>query len=682
MSKDIFISYARKDTRIVNRTINELVKYGYEVWIDTRSIQGGALWQEDINKAIENCNIFLFFVSSHSIKSANVRHEFHLAVEKNKKIVPILLEETRIPEDMRYPIMEIQWIKLDDDFHDAIKRLFVALGNNREAKPLKQDKVKNILSLSGDKGVEDLIQAVEKIINLVSSSQYTRAVTEGARVRERLIKLTEPNNLDRSLLQGGFDVWYAHALMYAGNTDSAMTLLTNLINKFEKLFSSNSNVEANPRFFEILGRAHNHLGYINWMNLAHYEVALSEFQKSIKILQLGGKGLKRELATAYDNMGRVYAQLGFQPRAVLLIEHGKQLREQSNDWDRLGLSLTSNAIAYLGFGQPHQALQSSETAFTIFKQKSSVIGERGIGLALLTKAQSIRNIILQAYNVNQVGWSLRHIEMALKILRRAEKAFLHVGEEVRLFQVYNELGCIYRERATLLKQAGDTDKAFGSVDLAIQFLGESIRIAKGNAKGYKYHAYFIDACEDMAQVYFINGNNKKAKEWLEQAEQTIPRGYKLTNGKISKEILVNKCYEEFWQQLGKIYFLRGQMISDLFFAGQRKKNLSPSLQSAVENYVIAASYFGRFMERPLNSNNMHLYPRYKPNLKNHWKLASNIYNVLSVLELEDLKMVKQQILPRLYSHYHLKPSWLELFNEDGLDFLLTISGISTLQEAI
>lgn len=673
MNKKIFISYARKDAKIVNRITSEIASYGYQVWLDTKDITGGEAWRKNINTAIENCNIFLLFLSKRSVKSANVKYELNLAIEKKKGIIPVLLEEVSIPNDMQFPIVEIQWVKLSNDFHDTIKRLFVALGNNTGSIGSNLSKVKSISILNGNQNREDLVRAVDRIIDLVSSSQYTSAVSEGAKIREALARITDQNNLDSVLLRGGFEVWYAHALMYTGNTENATQLLNGLVENLEKWFSSNTTIESNPRFLGILGRAHNHLGYINWMNLGHYEMALSEFRKAARILLMGGKSLKRELATAYDNMGRVYAQLGFRSRALLLIEHGKQLREQSNDLDRLGLSLTSNAIANLEFGQPYRALQSSEKAYLSFIQKSSEIGQRGIGLALLTKAQSLRNISLQAFEFHQIALAMNQIEMALKILKRAEKAFLRVGEEVRLFQVYNELGCAHRERALLLKQTGATDKAFGAIDLAIQFLEESINIAKGNHQGYKYPAYYVDACEDIAQVYFINGNTKKTSEWLERGESSIPHNYKFSNSTPPANITAQECYEEFWQQLGKIYLLRGQMVSDtLSSMKSKKKNLSLTLQKSIQDFIIATAYFGRFSERPLNINNASLYPHYKPELRQQMKLAYSIYRILAALEADEIQKLKQHIYPRLCKSYHFKPVWLELF-DDGLDSLLTIS---------
>jgi tetratricopeptide (TPR) repeat protein len=520
---------------------------------------------------------------------------------------------------------------------------------------------------------EDLVRAVDRIIDLVSSSQYTKAVNEGNKIRDALTRITVPNNLDSVLLKTGFEVWYAHALMYTGRMESATQLLNGLIGNLEKWLSSDATIESNSRFMGILGRAHNHLGYINWMNLGHYEMALSEFWKAARVLLMGGKSLQRELATAYDNMGRVYAQLGFRSRAMVLIEQGKQLREQSNDWDRLGLSLTSNAIANLEFGQPYRALQSSEKAYLNFSQKSSEIGQRGIGLALLTKAQSLRNISLQTYEFNQITLAMKQIEMALKILKRAEKAFLNVGEEVRLFQVYNEIGCAHRERALLLKQIGATDKAFGAIDLAVQFLEESIKIAKGSQQGYKYPAYFVDACEDIAQVYFINGNTKKTSEWLERGVGAIPHNYKFNNMTPLMNITAQECYEEFWQQLGKIHLLRSQMMSDtLSSLRSKKKSLSLTLQKSIEDLIIATAYFGRFTQRPLNVNNASLYPQYKPELRLQLKLTSTAHKLLSSLEAEELQRVKKQIYPQLCGSYSFKPVWLELF-DDGLDFLLTIN---------
>ncbi len=394
--------------------------------------------------------------------------------------------------------------------------------NAEVSRSQKENEMSSSTITTIDRGTEYFNSAVEEIINLVSSSQYVQAQRNAAKLREEIVRISDQTRPDIHLLVGELDVWHAHATMYVGETEKALNILKDIVRVFSDEEGKFKDGVSFTRWCNVLGRAYNHIGYINWINLGHYEVALQMFREAVRVLSKGS--LEKELATALDNLGRVYAHLGYETRSELLIGHGLRLRK--SDSYRYALSLNSIAISNTSFGKPERASLVIEDAHQIFKKNASQFGERGVGLALLTKGQSLRYLGSQVY---PRPWKekLDILTEAVKVLKEAESIFRNVGEEIRLFQAINELGCVFRERATLFKQNDEMENALRSATDAQNRLEESISLAKGIGAGYKYRIYFVDACEDLARLHFNMTDYSECKKWIANSQKAILPEYNL-----------------------------------------------------------------------------------------------------------------------------------------------------------
>lgn len=76
----IFVSYAHQDTEIVETYRLCQAARGDEVFVDTYSIRSGENWQEAIEEAIKDADIFQLFWSTHSQASTMVEYEWHHAL--------------------------------------------------------------------------------------------------------------------------------------------------------------------------------------------------------------------------------------------------------------------------------------------------------------------------------------------------------------------------------------------------------------------------------------------------------------------------------------------------------------------------------------------------------------------------------------------------------------------------
>ena len=101
----IFISYGHDaHTDKVVAICDALRKRGHKVWIDRQGIPLGSDWRRKIYDGIRHSQLFLAFLSDHSVKSEYCRTEIRIAIGAPEHLMPTLpvqLEETNIPSQLR-----------------------------------------------------------------------------------------------------------------------------------------------------------------------------------------------------------------------------------------------------------------------------------------------------------------------------------------------------------------------------------------------------------------------------------------------------------------------------------------------------------------------------------------------------------------------------------------------------
>ncbi|GAB4131326.1 MAG: hypothetical protein Fur0046_00170 [Cyanobacteria bacterium J069] len=89
--QDAFISYGRADSRDFTETLcDRLTAINLEVWYDQHDIPLGVDFQNQINAGIEKAHNFLFVISPHAVNSDYCAKEIELAVQHQKRIIPLL----------------------------------------------------------------------------------------------------------------------------------------------------------------------------------------------------------------------------------------------------------------------------------------------------------------------------------------------------------------------------------------------------------------------------------------------------------------------------------------------------------------------------------------------------------------------------------------------------------------
>lgn len=105
--KYIFISYSHKDTDRVMPIISRLMNEGFRVWYDD-GISPGTEWPEVIAQHLNDCELFVSFLSNSYMDSVNCKREIDFAVRKRKKFLAVFLEETELSLGVEMQISTVQ----------------------------------------------------------------------------------------------------------------------------------------------------------------------------------------------------------------------------------------------------------------------------------------------------------------------------------------------------------------------------------------------------------------------------------------------------------------------------------------------------------------------------------------------------------------------------------------------
>jgi hypothetical protein len=111
---EVFVSYASQDRERVVAVVEELAAAGVSLWVDRERIDGASHWAEEIVNAIASAKVVLLMCSDAAMRSWAVKQEIQLAGESQRALLPLMLEPTRFPAQMRFFLAGWQWIDIAD----------------------------------------------------------------------------------------------------------------------------------------------------------------------------------------------------------------------------------------------------------------------------------------------------------------------------------------------------------------------------------------------------------------------------------------------------------------------------------------------------------------------------------------------------------------------------------------
>lgn len=120
----IFLSYGNPDREMAFKIYDDLSRAGQAAWLDQAKIEGGQYWDRAIEDALIACDILLVLHSPSSFRSDNVRDEWSFVLNSKKRVIPLILENVRLP----YRLERLQYIDFCLQPYDlSIKQLLALI---------------------------------------------------------------------------------------------------------------------------------------------------------------------------------------------------------------------------------------------------------------------------------------------------------------------------------------------------------------------------------------------------------------------------------------------------------------------------------------------------------------------------------------------------------------------------
>ncbi len=124
----IFISYSRKDIEFAKRLTTELSTNNLDFWVDWEGIPPTVDWWKEIEKGIEEADVFVFLISPDSSVSKVCGQEIDYAIKNSKRIIPLVVRDVQSGEAPK-SLGHLNWIffRESDDFAASIQKLLTAM---------------------------------------------------------------------------------------------------------------------------------------------------------------------------------------------------------------------------------------------------------------------------------------------------------------------------------------------------------------------------------------------------------------------------------------------------------------------------------------------------------------------------------------------------------------------------
>jgi class 3 adenylate cyclase/tetratricopeptide (TPR) repeat protein len=115
------VCYDHDDAELVYADINDLHTSGLEIWYD-EGISPGFDWSEEIAEKLQDCAVFLYFLSPHSATSQHCRAELNFALDQRCTVIVVHIDESALTPGMQLKLGTRQAILRYELRHEAYLR--------------------------------------------------------------------------------------------------------------------------------------------------------------------------------------------------------------------------------------------------------------------------------------------------------------------------------------------------------------------------------------------------------------------------------------------------------------------------------------------------------------------------------------------------------------------------------
>lgn len=441
--------------------------------------------------------------------------------------------------------------------------------------------------------------ATRWVKRLITQAQYSEAVE----LAEKLLSLEDLNTsssltnipedakgkLKSSMVSASPVIW-ASLYMYYGE---ALTYLTKksegevdaILHRAVELLEKTTLGQEHPLWWfrnRLLGRAYDRIGYLARAN-GHYRNAAEYYRQAIPFYKEAD--IVDEFAFTQNNLAFVLALLGDMSGAKTAVEEALARRLGIGQRYPIALSYnTRGLIRALDNPGSLDGQRDCELALSIFEEINT---PRGVGLACNALGFILRK--------RGEGWTSGRCtpEQAKQWYAKSEEYFERAkeifkdGEKIRLWESLNELGCLNRDWARLLKSLQDEESARTRFAQALDFHRQALKLAQENNMRFQQ----VDALDDIAELYLDLGDFEQARKNLEACKTLMPPEFNLSDA-----IIESHPGEVYWLSLAKIQMREG--ITKIQVARQSATHDMLQVADGIRCILSSFVYFRLFSELP------------------------------------------------------------------------------------
>lgn len=115
----VFVCYSHHDEDMIFPEIGWLHEQGIHIWYD-EGTSAGKVWRTEIANALDGASHVLLYLSPNLLTSPHCDREINFALDRDKRIIPIYLEPTKLTGDLELGLSRIQAIKVSGTRYNSL----------------------------------------------------------------------------------------------------------------------------------------------------------------------------------------------------------------------------------------------------------------------------------------------------------------------------------------------------------------------------------------------------------------------------------------------------------------------------------------------------------------------------------------------------------------------------------
>lgn len=123
MTKNIFMSYSRRELGFVDDLVGKLEGENYNVWLDYRALVPGAPWGVQIEKGLKDADTVLLVISKAALASKYVTSEWRHFLDTKQRVILLVFEAVDLPKELE----RFEWVDFRGSYSAGLKELFSQL---------------------------------------------------------------------------------------------------------------------------------------------------------------------------------------------------------------------------------------------------------------------------------------------------------------------------------------------------------------------------------------------------------------------------------------------------------------------------------------------------------------------------------------------------------------------------